>query len=106
MKYISLVLAFTVFFLVANGQQDEKPADDVKTGWNFGLLPVVSYNSDLGFQYGLLTNFYNYGDGSNFPKYNHSIYAEVSRYTKGSGIYRLFYDSEFLIPKIRLNGQK
>ncbi|MBN2776295.1 MAG: BamA/TamA family outer membrane protein [Bacteroidales bacterium] len=104
MKYISLVLAFTVFFLVANGQQDEKPADDVKTGWNFGLLPVVSYNSDLGFQYGLLTNFYNYGDGSNFPKYNHSIYAEVSRYTKGSGIYRLFYDSEFLIPKIRLTA--
>ena len=24
----------------------------IKQGWNFGPLPVVGYNSDLGFQYG------------------------------------------------------
>jgi hypothetical protein len=84
--------------------QDEAPENENKTGWNIGLLPVVSYNSDLGFQYGVLTNIYNYGDGKVFPKYYHSIYAEVSRYTKGSGIYRLFYDSEYLIPGIRLTA--
>ncbi|MFP4663502.1 MAG: Omp85 family outer membrane protein [Bacteroidales bacterium] len=77
---------------------------DTKTGWNFGLLPVVSYNSDLGFQYGGLTNIYFYGDGDVYPKYYHSIYAEVSRYTKGSGIFRLFYDSEFLLPGVRLTA--
>jgi hypothetical protein len=84
--------------------QDSIVKENAKTGWNFGLLPVVSYNSDLGFQYGILTNVYNYGDGKAYPKYYHSIYAEVSRYTKGSGIYRLFYDSEFLIPNIRLTA--
>lgn len=88
----------------AIAQEKDTVNKEIKTGWNFGLLPVVSYNSDLGFQYGVLTNVYNYGDGKVYPKYYHSIYAEVSRYTKGSGIYRLFYDSEYLIPKIRLTA--
>lgn len=76
----------------------------VKTNWSFGGLPVVSYNTDLGLQYGGLVNFYHFGDGSSFPKYRHLIYAEVSRYTKGSGINRLFYDSEYLIPGIRVTS--
>lgn len=104
MKKLLLIIVSVVLVTGLFAQNDSVPSDDVKTGWNFGLLPVVSYNSDMGFQYGLLTNVYNYGDGSTFPKYRHSIYAEVSRYTKGSGIYRLFYDSEFLIPKIRLTA--
>lgn len=73
----------------------------IKKGWNFGFLPVVSYNTDLGLQYGLLTNFYNYGDGKVYPEYYHSIYLEASYYTKGSGIFRLFYDSKYLIKGIR-----
>lgn len=93
-----------VFLASVTAQDDVSKPEKIKTGWNFGFLPVVSFNSDLGFQYGILTNVYNYGDGSSFPKYRHSIYAEVSRYTKGSGIYRLFYDSEFLIPGIRLTA--
>lgn len=82
------------------------PADDevVKTGWTFGALPAVSYNSDLGFQYGALVNLFYFGDGTSYPRYMHSLYAEVSRYTKGSGINRLFYDSEFLIPNIRVTS--
>lgn len=28
-------------------------ADDKVSGWNIGPLPCVSYNSDLGFQYGV-----------------------------------------------------
>jgi outer membrane protein assembly factor BamA len=76
----------------------------VKTGWTFGALPAISFNSDLGFQYGALVNLYHFGDGSTYPKYRHSIYAEISRYTKGSGVNRLFYDSEFLIPGIRVTA--
>lgn len=75
-----------------------------KTGWTFGALPAVSYNSDLGFQYGALVNFYYFGDGTTYPKYMHSLYGEVSRYTKGSGINRFFYDSEYLIPNIRVTS--
>lgn len=70
-------------------------------GLGFGVLPAISYDSDLGFQYGALVNFYLYGDGSRFPKYDHSLYLELSTYTKGTSIARLRYDSDRLIPKVR-----
>mgnify|MGYP000848144333 CR=1 FL=1 len=72
-----------------------------KKGFAFGALPTITYDSDLGFQYGALVNLYHYGDGSAYPKYDHSLYLEWSRYTKGTGITRLMYDSEKLIPKVR-----
>ena len=77
--------------------QTEKKDDLVKKNWNFGALPTITFDTDLGFQYGALVNLYNYGDGSRFPKYNHSLYFEVSRFTKGSGINRFYYDSDQLI---------
>jgi hypothetical protein len=100
--FFALILITSV--LEQNVFAQEENGENKKIGWNMGIIPVVSYNSDLGFQYGALTNVYNYGDGTHFPKYYHSIYAEVSRYTKGSGIFRLFYDSEFLIPNIRFTA--
>ncbi|MFW6310339.1 MAG: Omp85 family outer membrane protein [Prolixibacteraceae bacterium] len=69
-----------------------------KQGWNFGALPTVTFDSDLGFQYGALIDLYHYGDGERYPKYNHHFYFEVSRFTKGSGINRFYYDSDQLIP--------
>ncbi|HAM98407.1 MAG TPA: hypothetical protein DCQ26_07325 [Marinilabiliales bacterium] len=96
------------FFMVAisinSFGQDSTKTEKIKTGWNFGAIPVISYNSDLGLQYGALTNIYNYGDGKAYPMYYHSFYAEVSRFTKGSGIYRIFYDSKYLIPNIRFTA--
>ena len=76
----------------------------IKTGWTFGALPAITFDSDLGFQYGGIVNLYHYGDGSTYPVYRHSIYTEVSRFTKGSGINRLFYDSKYLIPGIRVTS--
>lgn len=75
--------------------------EKIKKGWNIGGLPVVSYDSDLGLQLGALVNVYNYGDGSRYPKYDHSIYVEGSWFLKGSGIFRFYYDSDKLIKGIR-----
>jgi outer membrane protein assembly factor BamA len=96
-------LTFIIILIFAEKalSQEELP---IKTGWTFGALPAVSYNTDLGLQYGGLVNLYYFGDGSSYPKYMHSIYAEISRYTKGSGINRLFYDSEYLVPNIRVTA--
>ena len=99
---VLLLLAFGVMLHAQNTDSTEKKR--VKTGWNFGALPAVSFNTDLGFQYGALVNFFYYGNGSTYPKYLHSLYGEVSRYTKGSGINRFFYDSEHLIPGIRVTS--
>ena len=93
-KYL---LVIYLFFVTISCFTQEK----VKKGFGFGALPAVSYDSDLGFQYGALVNLYDYGDGSGFPKYNHSLYLELSTYTKGTTIARLRYDSEKLIPKVR-----
>jgi len=100
-----LIQAASAFYLMAGQDTAGKPDEGVvKTGWTFGALPAVSFNSDLGFQYGALVNLFYFGDGTTFPKYMHSLYAEVSRYTKGSGINRFFYDSEYLIPNIRVTA--
>ena len=93
-KYL---LVIYLFFVTISCFTQEK----VKKGFGFGALPAVSYDSDLGFQYGALVNLYDYGDGSGFPKYNHSLYLELSTYTKGTTIARFRYDSEKLIPKVR-----
>jgi outer membrane protein assembly factor BamA len=89
----------------ADSTVTDKKADKIKTGWNFGGLPVVAYDSDIGFKYGALVNVFHYGDGTQYPKYRHSLYFEWSRTTKGSGINQFTYDSEYLIPGIRVSAE-
>jgi len=102
---ISLIsLSLIILSINTKGQDTIQTKKNVKTGWNLGALPTVTYNTDLGLQYGALVNLYQYGNGDIYPKYYHSLYAEASRYTKGSGILRFFYDSKFLIPKIRFTA--
>ena len=97
------VVLFFLFFvgLVVFAQENKQNKEVTKEGWNFGALPTITFDTDLGFQYGALVNLFNYGDGSRYPKYNHSLYFEVSRYTKGSGINRFYYDSDELIKGLR-----
>lgn len=70
----------------------------IKTGWNFGPLPVVGFDSDLGFQYGLCCDIFNYGDGTSYPQYNYKVNVEASTYTKGSSILRTYGDFKTIIP--------
>ena len=104
---IRILLSIVIISILSQNlvaQEEEKKqenAEKIKTGFNFGALPVVAYDSDLGFEYGALANLYFYGDGSRYPMYNHSLYLEASRYTKGSGIYRLYYDTDRLLKNIR-----
>lgn len=93
----------TVLLLACTFSLTAQEEGDIKTGWNFGVLPAVTFDSDLGFQYGGLINLYHYGDGSNYPEYNHSLYFEASTFTKGSGIFRFSYDSKHLIPGIQVS---
>jgi len=103
-KILCLIIVLTLTITFSHAQEAEKKTEKIKKGWNMGALPVVSYNSDLGFQFGALVNLYHYGDGSRYPAYNHSLYFEASWYTKGSGIFRFYYDSEALIKGIRVSA--
>ena len=105
-KFITLVilLAFNCQLSIINCIASDS-VKHVKTGFSFGALPAVAYGSDIGFKYGALANFYLYGDGSTYPKYLHSFYVEWHQTTKGSGLKQFVYDSEYLIPKIRLTAE-
>ena len=101
MRRITIIVIFSAIVAIANATED---STRVKKGWTFGALPAITFDSDLGLQYGAVVNLYHYGNGATYPVYKHSIYAEVSRYTKGSGINRIFYDSKYLIPGIRVTS--
>lgn len=93
----NLLLIIAIILTIPVYSQEEK----VKTGWKFGgALPAVSYDSNLGFQYGALVEFFNYGDGSNYPAYLDHLYVEGSRFTGGSGIYRVMFESNHIIPGV------
>ncbi|MBN2236573.1 MAG: BamA/TamA family outer membrane protein, partial [Bacteroidales bacterium] len=101
---VLILMLFVSFTLSAIAQEEKKEQkEEVKTGWNVGALPVVSFDSDMGFQYGALSSIYNYGDGSRYPEYNHMFYVEASKFTKGSSIFRFAYEGDQIIPGVRLN---
>ncbi len=73
-------------------------ADEAKSGWSWGGVPAIAYNSDNGFTYGIIVQPFHYGDGSMYPDYLFSVYTELSRTTKGGGINTVFFDSKYLMP--------
>jgi len=98
-KSLSFIL-LSILVLSVSAQEKK-----VKTGWKFGgALPAITFDSDLGFQYGALVEFFNYGDGSTYPDYFDHTYTEVSHFTKGSGIYRMMYESNHLIPGVHMTS--
>ena len=89
---------FGVILILVALHQTASGKETNVSGWRVGAVPALSYNSDTGFQYGIIVNLYNYGDGSIYPDYLYSLYTEWSRTTKGSGINKLFFDSKYLLP--------
>jgi outer membrane protein assembly factor BamA len=100
MKKLYTVILILIATLSVQGQNKE----NIKTGWNFGPLPAVSYNSDLGFQYGALCDIFYFGNGSTYPTYLHKFNVELSHYTKGETIAHIFYDSKYLLPDLRVTA--
>ena len=98
-KLVTLLLCATACCLSA---QDNEKKSIVKQGWNFGPLPVVGWDSDLGFQYGACVDIFNYGNGSNYPSYDYKMNLEASAYTRGSMLFRCYGDFKTLIPEGKL----
>lgn len=101
-KHCIVITWLTIISLGAQAQENDvrkdTTAEKPKQGWNLGALPAITFNTDIGFQYGILANIFNYGDGTLYPDYRYSFYTEWSRTTKGGGINQLFFDSKYLLP--------
>ncbi len=108
-KPLLLILALLLAacgYAQENKAKKEKTYNDkgeiVKKGWNFGPLPVVGFDADLGFQYGVCCDIFNYGDGSRYPRYDYKFNVEASRYTKGSGVFRFYSDMPYVVKNTKL----
>jgi outer membrane protein assembly factor BamA len=106
MKSRLLLFTTLLFLSISLIAQDvdstaSKKEEKIKTGFSLGAVPAVAYNTDIGFLYGAIVNLYWFGDGSRYPKFDHSVYLEWSRTTKGKGINQITYDTDKLIPGIR-----
>lgn len=97
-----ITIAFLLLAAVVSGTHAQD-STKVRKGWTFGVLPSFAYDADLGLQLGALTNVYYFGDGAIYPEYYHSFYAEAATTSKHYGLFRLSYDSKYLIPGKRLS---
>jgi outer membrane protein assembly factor BamA len=98
-----LIAFFLLLFIGINAQEDSlSKKEKIKKGFNLAGIPIVAFDQDQGFKYGLATNLYHFGDGSNYPNYDHSLFLEWSRTTKGGNRNLLIYDGLKLIPKTRV----
>lgn len=114
MKYPQIGLVISLLVLLCTNQlsaqsekvEQQKDTSKIKEGWKPGIpIPIISFDQDIGFQYGVAADLYDFGKNpSVYPEYKHKFYFEWSRTTLGSGINRLYYDSEYLIPKVRLTA--
>ena len=93
---LTAIAAFLTFTAVAQ----EEP----KTGWVFTPFPDVSYNSDIGLNLGGFCDFFYYGDGTDYPNFQHHIAVCGAWATKGSWYLHGLFDSKTLVRGARVTG--
>lgn len=106
MKKCFLLLCATLLAMGVEAQTDNAAAgkkEIIKTGYNFGPLPVVAFDADKGVQLGGVLNIYDFHDGSAYPNTRQQWYLEASFFTKGSQQYVISYDNKFWIPGVRFS---
>lgn len=98
--FISIIIFFFWPSQQLFGQGSERKTIQSKSGLSAMAVPNVSFDSDVGFRYGVLANLFYQRDDAATIKYFHSLSFEWSRTTKGSGINRVYFDSNSIIPSI------
>ena len=68
------------------------------TGWEPTGLPVLKFDSDEGFGYGIVFELYNYGSGGYSP-YRFTIQPAVLLTTRGRREFTLFFDAPHMLPE-------
>lgn len=100
-----ITLLFAIVVMSTTVFSQEKTESQIKKGWNFGFLPALGYDSNLGLLYGGIVNMFDYGDGSRYPDFDHNLYLQLSAYTRGSMDAIVFFDSYSLIPNKHFIGR-
>lgn len=100
MRHRYFITILTALLCTFGAAAQETP----KTGWSFTPFPDISYNSDIGLNLGGFCDFFYYGDGSDYPNFQHHIATAAAWATKGSWYVHVLGESKTLIPGLRVNG--
>jgi hypothetical protein len=101
-----LIAGFLVYAMVFSTSlfgNTNKDTTSLDKNYSIGVLPAIAFDSDLGFQYGVLANLYLHSKTNPYPNYGNSFYIEASQYTAGSSMLRFFIDSKTLTKPFRTN---
>jgi len=98
-KYLLLLLLiFSVSLFSQDSLTDRKDKKELrKTGWSILPFPIITFDTDLGVEFGLSASTVNFGDGKIYPKYYQMMSISGSMYTKGSATFLFSFDSDHLI---------
>lgn len=103
-RLIAIIVAIYCISIVSIAADNADTTEYKISGFSMGALPALSYDSDCGFQYGVLTELYWYSDGSNYPQYDHMLYLEVSADVIGALFAEAYLDSRKLIKNSKLTA--
>lgn len=95
MRLVSGAVAAQLF-LAAGTAAQTAPAQPGPTGREYAGLPVLNFDADEGFGYGVLLELYDYGDGGVEP-YVFTVQPTLVRSTGGRRDYTLFFDAPHLL---------
>ena len=107
--HIILLLSFACCFVnghaLGQGNEDRDFSNrrQVQDGWRLAAIPNISFDSDVGFRYGILASAYFTESGIDQTQPAHAFNLEWSRTSHGNGINRLTFNSLKLIPSLQLN---
>lgn len=78
--------------------------DTIKS-FSIGGTPILAFDADLGFRYGVVVNLFDYGkDEDNvYPNYLQYAYIKAFNTTKGTSSVSVLYDNLKISPKLKLN---
>ena len=108
-KLSCLFFLFFSFSIPLLAETEEEPEEVVeiiekgKKGLSLVAVPIISFDTDLGIEFGAFGRLFHFGNGSRYPQYDHFWALEYSRYTKGGQQFRFAYDSDRLIKNIHIN---
>lgn len=90
-----------LFLATGVSAQDSEPS---VRGWRFTPMPNFNYNTDVGLSLGGFCDFFNYGDGTDYPNFKDHIGITLTWSSKGAHYAHILGESESLIPGLKLIG--
>jgi hypothetical protein len=99
-KVFSLVSSLLLPLLIlaedtaANKKQSNKPVR-----YNLGIIPAINFDADLGFRYGAVINFFDYGIPNSKPKYKQYLQTRLINSTGGTLLAQALLESNTILKR-------